>query len=144
MTSYGSFLCPEEQVESKPGNEKMSAPEKDDFESETIELRRSPRELQNTSGHSNVTKDKRHDEFPFSKENGSSCLANVKSNGKVDSSPKEVSEDVFHDFTRERSMEKFQTDQIWAMYKDGLPNRYVQIKYIKRCMWIGAIGHSIN
>ncbi|KAM7506419.1 hypothetical protein LguiA_016872 [Lonicera macranthoides] len=87
-----------------------------------------PRELQTTPKHLGGTNIERHGEFTSSKENASSCLADKKIYGEVDSCPNKVSSEMFHDFTGERSPRKFQPGQIWATSKDGLPKKYAQIK----------------
>ncbi|KAM7476959.1 hypothetical protein LguiB_024202 [Lonicera macranthoides] len=126
-------LCPEEKVESMMDTEKMSTPKKADFEREKFELRRSPRDLKTALRHSNGTKDQKHGESNLSKEKASSCLAAEKIYITVEASPHTLSEESFYDFAEEKSPAKFELGQIWAMYKDGLPKKYAQIKKIEYC-----------
>lgn len=80
-------MRPDEQLESMTATERTSTPQKANFASETVKLRRSPNKLHTRDGHSSGTKDKRYGgELTFSKENDSSCLANEKTNGKIDKS----------------------------------------------------------
>ncbi|KAM7476947.1 hypothetical protein LguiB_024190 [Lonicera macranthoides] len=117
-----SEAVPPSKVQASDPHEGLICSSPEELESIT------PRELRTNPKHLDGTNIERHGEFTSSKENASSCLADKKIYGKVDSCPNKVSSQMFHDFTGERSPGKFQPGQIWAMYKDGLPKKYAQIK----------------
>ncbi|XP_010240875.1 PREDICTED: uncharacterized protein LOC104585627 [Nelumbo nucifera] len=68
------------------------------------------------------------------RDTNSDSVAEDPSSSPVSSAePSEIPESDFYDFESEKSHEKFQPGQIWALYSDvdGLPKYYAQIKKIK-------------
>jgi curved DNA-binding protein CbpA len=109
-----------DKTKSKSDTEKMCSPKKPDSRFEKAGLRRSPRESKTIIRLSNGTE-----------ENSSSCLAAEKICIDVDPRPSKLSEELFHDFSQDKSPAKFESSQVWAMYKNGLPKTYAQIKKIE-------------
>lgn len=122
-------------------NEKLMTPqkhEKNTYERETFKVRRSPRGLNKknaqvdaaegivgkvTDTHSNANKNVKDSSF-------SQSVGNFGTPLKKDCNVAEASR---HDFKKEKSEERFQCDQIWAIYgdRDKMPEIYAQIKKIE-------------
>lgn len=130
---------------------------------EPVELRRSPRDLNKKSSQANVGqfapelvstkhsdshKNESHACTQSSLDTTSSCGAKGQSSGKGQHSKSsrkcpvtspstsrvcKSSKVQFFDFNDKKSKEKFQLDQIWALYSDndGLPKTYAQVKRIE-------------
>lgn len=123
--------------------------EKQDIERQSLNLRRSPRNLskknsqvnepqstneEGTVKHSND--DKEENQCSFTKSEGSvSCQFDEKMRLGVKylSSGCKISEAKLNDFNGQKLEENFQLDQIWAIYseRDGMPKNYAQVKKIE-------------
>lgn len=143
--SHCDLTQPNETSTSHPANEEVNkqkafnTPKKHEervIEKEALNLRRSPRDLSKKNGqvngpqstcmdgsakHSNADKVEDHGSFTYSKGSVSSCQSGCK-----------ISEAKCYDFNGEKSEEKFQVNQIWAIYseEDGMPRNYAQVKKI--------------
>ncbi|KAI4350017.1 hypothetical protein L6164_010547 [Bauhinia variegata] len=131
--------------------------DKNECETETLKLRRSPRDLgkgnakidavtagEGTDNHSNA---KRHPKDSFAQSVGSTFsysgeklhLRVKDSNTASASSMKDckILGALCHDFSKEKCEEKFQPGQIWALHGDsgGIPDTYAQINKNKKCCY---------
>lgn len=130
---------------------------KNDSDRETFRLRRSPRDLSKNSTRANVTmkrpdstNDESHPNFTPSKINSTSSQSDDRMHSSVKDLPSvgsmkspvtppssspacRLSQTQFYDFDGQKSEEKFQLGQIWALYSErsGMPKTYAQLKRIE-------------
>ncbi|XP_050274647.1 uncharacterized protein LOC126717223 [Quercus robur] len=143
---------PKGTATSHQADKKINTPKKHekkkDIEQVSLNPRRSPRDLSKKNGlinglstnegtvkHSDANIGENCGSFTKSK-GGASCQSDEKmqlpvkdhSSSSLTKSPGEC-----YDFYGEKSEEKFQLDQIWAIYvdKDGMPKNYAQVKKIE-------------
>ncbi|CAK9182733.1 unnamed protein product [Ilex paraguariensis] len=128
---------PKQKLKSMVGSENTNTPKKcvdvelkKGFEREASKLRRSPKELNCTGV---ASSDQGDDEMPIDETSPYNFMKNSSIPPSFSTGLK-VSEEVFHNFIGNKSVEKFEIGQIWALYsskEEGLPKEYAQIKKIE-------------
>ncbi|XVF42546.1 hypothetical protein PTKIN_Ptkin01aG0372100 [Pterospermum kingtungense] len=151
-----NFILPKGSSTSGDTVEKINTPtkcQKNDLATDCLKPRRSPRNLSrkgsqvNASQHDTPEDSKKysvsnnyekHSSFGnmhFRERDGDGGTISITKSSSVFtpmSSPRKTSKLECYDFKREKSEDKFEADQIWALYaRDGMPKEYAQVKRIE-------------